>query len=83
MTKFTSLTDDQLVLLCGGNGWGSHAGSMTSTSSSTIFSMASYTNFLRQSSNATNVVIGGGRNSFAGVTSRAANFADQTVLTLA
>lgn len=44
--------------------------------------MASYENTLRQSNLATNVVVGGGRNSFAGVINEQSNLAFQSIAQL-
>ena len=79
MTKLTILADHQLEAITGGNGgrrWGG------SSSVSSVFSMASYENALRQSNLATNVVIGGGRNSFAGVINEQTNLAFQSIAQL-
>ncbi|MFZ9270941.1 MAG: hypothetical protein ACO23C_06800 [Prochlorococcaceae cyanobacterium] len=78
MIKLTPLTEQQLESLCGGMDWRMPR---RFSSSSTIFSTASYRNTLTQSSDATNFVFGGGRNSFAGVTSAQGNLAEQAVFT--
>lgn len=79
MTKLTILADHHLEAITGGGGgrpWGG------SSSYSSVFSLASYENTLRQSNLATNVVIGGGRNSFAGVINEQSNLAFQSIAQL-
>lgn len=79
MTKLTILADHQLEALSGGNG---RRRGGSSSSFSSVFSMASYENILRQSNLATNVVVGGGRNSFAGVINEQSNLAFQSIAQL-
>lgn len=77
MTTLTMLAGGQLEALRGGNGWSMRG---PRTTSSSIVSMADYKNSLTQSSVATNLVIGGGKNSFAGVTASSFNVAEQLIL---
>ncbi|MFZ9228583.1 MAG: hypothetical protein ACO23C_10770 [Prochlorococcaceae cyanobacterium] len=77
MTKLTFLTEPQLEAICGG-GWPMGGGS-TITTTSWVYSSASYKNSLRQSNFATNLVFGGGKNSFAGVINEQSNLAFQTI----
>jgi len=73
MTTFTILSDTHTEAIRGGDGsWGS-------TSYSTIFSAAGYKNALKQSLFATNVVVGGGRNSFTGVINGQENLGLQSI----
>lgn len=77
MTTFTILTDDHIEAICGGNGsWGSNTYTAT-------YSTASYKNALKQSVLATNLVVGGGRNSFAGVINGQDNLGFQSITQLA
>ena len=73
MTKFTILADEHIEAISGGNGsWGR-------SSFTTTYSAASHKNALKQSVFATNVVVGGGRNSFAGVINEYSNLAFQSI----
>lgn len=76
MSKLTFLTETQLEVICGGR-WPMGGGSTTTTS--WVYSAASYKNSLRQSNFATNLVFGGGKNSFAGVINEQSNLAFQTI----
>jgi hypothetical protein len=73
MTKLAILDDEQIEAICGGNG------SWRDTSYSTIFSAGSYKNALKQSALATNVVVGGGRNSFSSVINGQGNLGEQFI----
>lgn len=73
MTKLTFLAEEQLEAISGGNGWGGM--SITSWS----FRSADYKNSLRQSNIATNLVFGGGKNSFAGIINEQSNLAFQSI----
>jgi len=79
MTKLTFLAPEQLEAISGGNGWPMRGGSTTTTSTSWVFSSASYSNSLRQSNLATNLVFSGGKNSFAGIINEQSNLAFQTI----
>ena len=73
MTKFTILADEQTEAISGGNGsWGR-------SSFTTSYSAASYKNALKQSVFATNVVVGGGRNSFSSVINGQGNLGEQFI----
>jgi len=54
-------------------------GGGSTTTTSWVYSAASYKNSLRQSNFATNLVFGGGKNSFAGVINEQSNLAFQTI----
>lgn len=77
MINITILTEEHLEDITGGNGWPMW---VNTTSTSSVFSVASYKNALRQSNYSSNVVFGGGRNSFAGITSGAMNVSEQGIL---
>ena len=77
MTKFTILADEHIEAICGGNG------SWSSNTYTAIYSAGSYKNALKQSALATNVVVGGGRNSFSGVINGQENLGFQSITQLA
>lgn len=80
MIKLTFLAEEHLEAISGGNGWGGSRGPRGgSSTTSWVFSAASYDNSLKQSNYATNLVFGGGKNSFAGIINEQSNLAFQTI----
>jgi len=77
MTNLSFLAEEQLEAVCGG-GWLPMGGGSTTTTS-WVYSAATYKNSLKQSNFATNLVLGGGKYSFAGITNEQSNLAFQAI----